>query len=266
MIAAGVLLSVAAAAAPLPHTRSGKGPAVVLVHGLGGDRHVWDDVAKELAKTHTVIAVDLPGHGEAPASGTKSPPLDADRIARQIAATVRAEMTAPAIIVGHSLGGFLAAHVPLVDAEVVRALVLVDIGIGALWTDKERAELSAAIVAKREPTLREWFGAISKAGAQHERVVAGLAKLSDETIFGYLALMQKQPTPGGKLTLPVLLMSSPLILPDKKPRADELAAVGFAGVPKLEVVRFDQSMHWIFWDEPDKFMTTLMRFVAAVER
>jgi pimeloyl-ACP methyl ester carboxylesterase len=243
VIAAGIMLTVATAIAPLPHTRTGKGPTVVLVHGLGGDRHVWDDVARELAKTHTVIALDLPGHGAAPAEA----PLDADRISRQIAATVRAEKAAPAVIVGHSLGGFVVAHVPLVDAEVARGLVLVDIGIGALWTDQERADMSAAIVAKREPTLREWFGAISKPGAQRERVVAGVGKLSNETLFGYMALMQKQPTPGGKLTLPVLLMASPLVLPDKKPRAEELAAVGFAGVPKLEVVRFDASMHWIFW-------------------
>jgi pimeloyl-ACP methyl ester carboxylesterase len=262
VIAAGVMLTVATAIAPLPHTRSGKGPTIVLVHGLGGDRHVWDDVANELGKTHTVIAIDLPGHGAAPAEAT----LDADRIARSIAATVRAEKAAPAVIVGHSLGGFIAAHVPLVDAEVVRGLVLVDIGIGSLWTDKERAELSAAIVAKREPTLRQWFAAISKPGAQHERVVAGLSKLSNETIFGYMAMMQKQPTPGGRLTLPVLLMASPLILADKKPRAEELAAVGFAGVSKLEVVRFDQSMHWIFWDEPQKFTTTLVRYLSTVER
>ena len=262
MIAAGVMLTVAAAIAPLPHTRSGKGPPVVLVHGLGGDRHVWDEVARELVKTHTVIAVDLPGHGTAAAEQ----PLDADRIARQIAATVRAEKAAPAVIVGHSLGGFVAAHVPLVHAEAVRALVLVDIGIGSLWTEKESAELRAGIVARREPTLREWFGAISKPGAQHERVVAGLSKLSNETIFGYLAVMQKQPTAGKQLTLPLLLMASPLVLPDSRPRADELATVGFGDVAHLQVVRFEKSMHWLFWDEPQKFLTALTRFLSTVER
>jgi pimeloyl-ACP methyl ester carboxylesterase len=256
------MLTVATFILPLPHTRTGKGPAVVLVHGLGGDRHVWDDVARTLAKTHTVIAVDLPGHGAAPDHGG----LDADRIAKQIAATVRAEKAAPAVIVGHSLGGFIAAHVPLVDPEAARALVLVDIGIGSLWTEQETSELRAAILAKREPTLRAWFAAISKPGAQHERVVAGLEKLSNETIFGYLDVMQKQPTPGERLTLPVLLTASPLIVPGKKPRAEELAAVGLGGVPKLEVVRFDQSMHWLFWDEPDKFTSTLTRFLSTVER
>ena len=116
--------------APLPHIANGHGPPVVLVHGLGGDRHLWDDVAGKLAATHTVVTVDLPGHGAAPAEVHP----DANRIARAIAATLQAEKAAPAVIVGHSLGGFIAAHVPVVAPEVARALVLVDIGITGLWT------------------------------------------------------------------------------------------------------------------------------------
>ena len=88
----------------LPHTRTGKGPALVLVHGLGGDRHVWDDAARELAKSFTVVAVDLPGHGEAPAPAA----FDADEIARRIVETARQEKLDQVVVVGHSLGGFVA--------------------------------------------------------------------------------------------------------------------------------------------------------------
>jgi pimeloyl-ACP methyl ester carboxylesterase len=244
----------------LPHAKTGKGPAIVLVHGLGGDRHAWDDVVPALARTHTVITVDLPGHGAAPADK-----LDADEIARAIAATIRAEKAEPAVIVGHSLGGFLSAHVPLVDAKVARALVLVDIGIAGLWTGDEVAQMTAALEKDREATLRGWFGAISQP-AQLERLLVGLRKLSNATLFGYMRVMRDQPTAGSKLTLPVLLMASPFMLPGKKTRADELAPFGFAGMPKLEVVRFDQSKHWPMWDEPDKFLSTLTHFLASVER
>src|SRR5438046_1405254 len=77
-------------------------------------------------------------------------------IARQIAATVRAENATPAVLVGHSLGGAIVGHVPLVDAEVVRALVIVDSGIGPLWTDEEIAQVSAGLAKDREATLHDW--------------------------------------------------------------------------------------------------------------
>ena len=250
--------------AALPHTTTGKGPAVVLVHGLSGDRHAWDDVTRELAKTHRVIAVDLPGHGEAAAPAR----YDVDAIARQIAATVRAEKAAPAVIVGHSLGGFIAAHVPLVDPTVARGLVVVDIGIGELWTPQELDEIRRGLASDRDAMLRGWFGRISQPGAQRERVVASVLKLSNGVLLGYPTATAAAPiADGGRaLTLPTLLMASKLLLPGKKPRAEELAAMGFAHVPKLEVVFFDQSMHWLFWDEPQKFMTTLVRYLSTVER
>ncbi|MGZ3440171.1 MAG: alpha/beta fold hydrolase [Polyangia bacterium] len=258
MIAAGLILTVAAAIAPLPHTRSGSGPALVLVHGLGGDRHTWDDVTRVLEKSFTVIAVDLPGHGAAaePAS------FDADRIAAQILATVRAEKISRAIFVGHSLGGFILAH--LSDPQLVRAIVLVDIGIGSLWPDNEIAEVRAKLAKDREATLRELFGPISRSAAQLERLLPGLRKLPDKTILGYAGVMGKQPTPGAKLPRPALLMASKLILTGNKPRSEDLAAVGFGGATDLRVVRFDESMHWLFWDEPAKFLATLGDFARTV--
>jgi pimeloyl-ACP methyl ester carboxylesterase len=261
VIAAALVLGAAAAVAPLPHTRTGHGPAVVLVHGLGGDRHAWDDVAAKLAATHTVIAVDLPGHGAAPAEAHP----DADRIARAIAATVDAEKAAPAVIVGHSLGGFIAAHVPVVAPASVRALVIVDIGIAGLWTADEVTEMKGKLATDREGTLRAWFGALSQP-AQLERLLVGVRKLSNETLGGYMELMRDQPTAGDKLTLPTLLMASAFFVPGKKPVAEELAPFGFAGVKKLEVVRFTASKHWLFWDEPQKFDATLAQFLARVER
>jgi pimeloyl-ACP methyl ester carboxylesterase len=253
VIAAALVLGAAAVIAPLPHTRTGHGPPVVLVHGLGGDRHLWDDVAGKLAATHTVVTVDLPGHGAAAAD--EHP--DADRIARAIAATLQAEKLGPAVIVGHSLGGFIAAHVPVVAPEAARALVLVDIGISGLWTASEVDEMRAALTKDREGTLRAWFGAISKP-AQLERILVGVKKLSNATLFGYMALMRDQPMAGGKLTLPTLLMASTLI--------GALGPLGFGDVKQLEVVRFDGSKHWLMWDEPQKFEATLAQFLARVER
>lgn len=61
----------------LGHDRLGSGPPLVLIHGLGADRHVWRPVIDRLAAERDVIAVDMPGFGDTPAlnhGSTPSPP------------------------------------------------------------------------------------------------------------------------------------------------------------------------------------------------
>lgn len=42
---------------------AGEGPALVLIHGIGDSSATWADLIPDLARTHTVIAPDLLGHG-----------------------------------------------------------------------------------------------------------------------------------------------------------------------------------------------------------
>src|ERR1700677_5296655 len=47
----------------ISYTKAGSGPAVLLIHGLGGTRRTWRHLIPGLARTQKVIAPDLPGHG-----------------------------------------------------------------------------------------------------------------------------------------------------------------------------------------------------------
>ena len=47
-------------------TRAGSGEPLVLIHGLGGSRRIWEPVIDRLAAERDVIAVDLPGFGASP--------------------------------------------------------------------------------------------------------------------------------------------------------------------------------------------------------
>ena len=65
-----VLFVLRAAPTPPPSSAAvgslGRGPTVVLVHGLGSDANHWLPVARDLARDHRVVLIELPGHGLAP--------------------------------------------------------------------------------------------------------------------------------------------------------------------------------------------------------
>jgi pimeloyl-ACP methyl ester carboxylesterase len=85
---------------------AGSGPAIVLVHGLFDDSVTWRKVIPVLARSHTVIAPDLFGHGESDA------PPHADYSLEGHAGTLRDMLEVlghrRVTIVGHSLGGGIA--------------------------------------------------------------------------------------------------------------------------------------------------------------
>lgn len=97
------------------HDRVGRGPALVLLHGLGGERHVWRGVLDALAHEREVIVVDLPGFGE-------SEPLPADvepapwALAEALHAFLVREGLHRPHVAGNSLGGWVALELAKRDA------------------------------------------------------------------------------------------------------------------------------------------------------
>lgn len=80
----------------------GCGPVILLVHGTGASTHSWRDVFPRLALTHTVVAMDLPGHGFTSSPGGDGFSLPG--MARGVGALLRTLGMRPTIAVGHSAG------------------------------------------------------------------------------------------------------------------------------------------------------------------
>lgn len=101
-------------------------PPIVLLHGLGGSQSSWQVVFSALAERHRVCALDLPGHG----ASDKTAPDQADYTLPGLGAAVAGALQtlhlAPAILVGHSLGGAVALQIALEHPSLVDRLVLVD--------------------------------------------------------------------------------------------------------------------------------------------
>jgi pimeloyl-ACP methyl ester carboxylesterase len=101
----------------------GDGPPLVLLHGPGEFAAKWMRVIPDLVQSHRVVAPDLPGHGASDADGGR---LDADRIAAWLAALIEHTCTAAPILVGHVLGGAIAARFAVDQGDRLHQLVLVD--------------------------------------------------------------------------------------------------------------------------------------------
>ncbi len=112
-----------AAGVPTVVLEGGAGAPVVLLHGPGESAVNWRWTIPDLITTHRVIAPDLPAHGS---SGTGDRPLDAERAIDWLAALIEATCDEPPTVVGHVLGGALAARFAVRSPGRLRRLVLVD--------------------------------------------------------------------------------------------------------------------------------------------
>jgi len=103
----------------------GKGPVLLLIHGMAGSSENWRDVVEPLAGRHTVIAPDLPGHGLS-AGGPGDYSLGS--LASGLRDLLLALGHERATLVGHSLGGGIAMQFAYQFPEMIERLVLVSSG------------------------------------------------------------------------------------------------------------------------------------------
>jgi len=103
--------------------REGHGrPVYVLVHGIGMGRSVFADLTGHLLPDGEVVAVDLPGYGEAPEPARA---LTMERTADLVAAYLRSHVERPAVLVGHSMGAQVVLEIAVRHPSVVDRFVLV---------------------------------------------------------------------------------------------------------------------------------------------
>jgi pyruvate dehydrogenase E2 component (dihydrolipoyllysine-residue acetyltransferase) len=96
--------------------------AVVLIHGFGGDLNTWMFTQTALAESRRAIALDLPGHG---GSGKEVGSGDPETLADTIEAVVDGLAVGRIHLVGHSMGGALAALTALRRPERIASLTLI---------------------------------------------------------------------------------------------------------------------------------------------
>jgi pimeloyl-ACP methyl ester carboxylesterase len=107
---------------PVNYVELGSGPPLLLVHGLSGSWQNWLETIPYFARTHRVLALDLPGFGESP---MPREPISIKGYGRTLDAFCDAVDIETAAVVGNSMGGFVAAEMAIRHPHRVEKLVLV---------------------------------------------------------------------------------------------------------------------------------------------
>lgn len=189
----------------------GKGPPLIVVHGLGGAAVNFTELGPLLARRRRVLIPDLPGHG-------RSEPLpEAEGLttyADHIAAVAELEGMLPAPVLGYSMGGVIALRLAVARPVDITALALVS--AAGIVSVRRRAQIWLAITGAlrpaqimtrfrstfaRRPRLR-WlpfglWGAVDPPALSPESVLGFLEGPSQHTDVGTAgrALLRDDPRP-----------------------------------------------------------------------
>jgi pimeloyl-ACP methyl ester carboxylesterase len=262
------------------YRRVGSGPVVLLIHGIAGTSALWDTLVPALARSWTVVAPDLPGHGQ---SGSSA----GDYSVGALAATTRDLLLAlgedRATVVGHSLGGGVAMQFCYLFPEFAERLVLISSGgLGRTVNPVLRsaalpgAELvtmglglgvrSAGALARRLPLVPRPSGVL----AELERSVAALA--DPETRAAFHATLRAVVGPQGQR----VFAGDRLYLAETMPTLivwgaeDRIIPVGHGhrahdAMPGSRLVVLENVGHFAPLDAPEALETTITEFMEQTE-
>ncbi|OBJ51708.1 alpha/beta fold hydrolase [Mycobacterium sp. 1423905.2] len=264
---------------------AGSGPVIVLLHGVGDSSTTWEPVHAKLAQRFTVIAPDLLGHGE-------SDKPRADYSLASFANGLRDLLTVLEIdrvtLVGHSLGGGVAAQFAYQYPEFVERVVLVSAG-GVTKDVSIALRLAAmplgaeALSMLRLPGAVPAMGLLSRAvgnviGSTRftrdvtslPRLVGGLSKPGAAAAFGrtlrgvvdtqgqYVTMLDRSYLMHG-LPVQIIWGEDDLIIPVSHARLAHKQIPG----SRLEIL--EESGHMPHGDHPDRFVRIVHEFIDSTQ-
>jgi pimeloyl-ACP methyl ester carboxylesterase len=254
----------------LAYEEHGAGPPVLLVHGTGGA--VWDPVPEKLAPEHRTIYYHRRGFGASVHPPIKDPP----RHTADAAALLERLDAAPAIVVGHSMGGMLSLDLAIRRPDLVRALVLIEPPlhfkkhpsrtmlrelIGAQIVRRTRGGERAAVRFMRWATrTTDGLNGFDAAPAEIQaELTANSAAIMRELDSGTGEHITSEEL--GSISCPVLCLVGDITLPDYGRAAQRIAKA----LPSLEIVPVPGAGHVLNTSHPDAVVDAVRRAAALAD-
>jgi pimeloyl-ACP methyl ester carboxylesterase len=236
----------------------GRGPVIALVHGLGSRAEHWLPAARLLARHHRVVLVDLPGHGQS----AMPQPFSLERAAQALDLALGREGPEPLVLVGHSLGGLVAAAEACDRPGRVRALVLVETALRPQVDGQERAAALEALQKDYQGLVRDAYRAFGRDSAQGEALYREVAAMDPAVVKPWIRLAFSADLSAriARLRCPLLVVLAPRSWPDGEPWPVAAAALGYAEAPQVRPVRLEGCGHFVMLDRPAALARLIARF------
>lgn len=259
------LLMVRSAPTPPPSSAAvgamGRGQTIVLVHGLGSDANDWLPVARDLARDHRVVLVELPGHGLTP----MATPFALEQATLALDRAIGEQSREPVVLVGHSVGGLVAASEALHAPGRVRSLVLVETALAPQMTKAEADTLLAHVDRDWEGTLHGVYSSFGRDSAQGEALWAEASQMERTNMRAWItvALSSDLSKEAGDLHMPVLAVLAPRSWEHGEPWVRAARALGYSRIDHLRGLRIEDAGHFVMLDQPRALAAAIRRFAAS---
>ncbi len=130
----------------ISYTDQGKGTAVVLLHGFLENKQMWNAFIPELSKRNRVIAIDLLGHGATECLGYIHTMEDQADMVQSILQELKIRKV---VLIGHSMGGYIALAFAELYAENVKGIMLLN-STSKADSEERKINRDRAIVAVKQ--------------------------------------------------------------------------------------------------------------------
>ncbi len=146
-----------------PRAAAGSELPILLIHGIADGALTWSFVLGPLARTHPVYAIDLPGYGYSGLPAGRGH-ATLDEMCDMLVLFLREVIGRPTLVVGNSMGGWLAVKLGWAVPELVRGVMLLDAGgaplsgIDSWLAFAEAIDIRDTRMARQ--VFRQMFGAI----------------------------------------------------------------------------------------------------------
>jgi 3-oxoadipate enol-lactonase len=250
----------------IAYTDEGQGLPLVFVHGFPLSRGCWRPQIDSLSRVCRAIAPDLRGFGE---SGATSGTTTMDQFADDIAALLADLGATPAVVVGHSMGGYVALAMARRHTELLRGLVLVgtragqdspDAAAGRRATaEKVRADGPGGVIDAMAPKMLS----PGTESADMEAAVLGFMTPSsrDGVIGALLGMAEREDSVPllGQIEMPTLVVTGAddVIIDPAESHAMAQAITG----SQLEVI--PDAGHLVAYEQAEAFNAALRDWLEA---
>ena len=242
----------------------GRGSTIALLHGPGSSVQHWLPAARLLAKTHRVVLVELPGHGLSPMPDR----LTLDRAAEDLHTVLEAESKEPVVLVGHGVGGLVAAIEAAEHPERVRALVLVETALRPQATEEERRQTLQALDHDYNRELRRVYLGYGRDSAQGERLYAEAASVSPAVLRPWLSLglIADVSLRMRHLKAPLLAIFGERMWPVNQKWDSVAEPLGYPVTPNAHAARLEGTGHFPMLDQPEEIARLIRHFADDSSR